>query len=78
VGAIVLVAVNPTELRREVGAAFQTDTGLTGCYLVVHHANTTPRFVGAIARLEGVAIGDVWNPISGAGSDRSDSHDSAA
>ena len=68
-GQIVVVTVNPTESRREVSTAFETDTGLTGCYPVVHHANTTPKFVGAIARREGVAIGDVWNPISGTGSE---------
>ncbi|WP_188127857.1 hypothetical protein [Halorubrum aquaticum] len=70
---IVLVAVNATEVRREVRTATQAIAGFNGRYPEIHHVDTTRRFVRVIDRREGVAIGDVWNPISGAGSSRTGS-----
>lgn len=78
VSAVVVVAVDSTEPRREVRPALQTDPGLVRLNPEVHHANTTPLFVGSNARREGVAIGDVWDPILGPGSERTDSADSVA
>ena len=76
-GPIVVVAVDPAEVDRDVGAALQAVTGLTGCWLEVHHPNTTPGFVGVTARRDGVAIGDVFNPISGTRSESDESAENA-
>ena len=61
--AVVVVTVNPTEPRRKVRPALQTDPGFVRFYPKVHHAEITPELVGSNARREGVAIGGVWNPI---------------
>jgi hypothetical protein len=78
VSAIVVVAVNPTEPRREVRPALQTDSGLVRLNPEVHHPEITPKLVGSIARREGVAIRDVFNPILGPASEGTDSSDSVA
>jgi hypothetical protein len=78
VRAIVVVAVNPTEPRREVRPALQADSGLVGLDPEHHHPEITPTLVGSIARRDGVAIGDVFNPISATGSEGTASADSVA
>lgn len=77
-GPIVLVTVDATEVRRKVRTATQAIAGFTGRYPEIHHVEITPRFVGPIVRREGVAIGDVWNPISGTGSERTESSENVA
>ncbi|MGM0447710.1 MAG: hypothetical protein ACQERM_05580, partial [Methanobacteriota archaeon] len=78
VRAVVVVAVNATEPRREVRPALQTDPGLIRLGPEVHHPEITPELVGSIARREGAAIGDVLNPISVTGSEGTNSADSVA
>lgn len=63
VSPIVVVAVDPTEVRRDVGTATATGTGFTGVFPEVHHPRTTSRLVDPIARRERGALRDVFNPI---------------
>lgn len=62
-GAIVVVTVNPGEVRRKVSAALQASARLTGIYPEIHHANTTPSLYRRIARLDGSATRDGFRSV---------------
>ena len=63
VSPIVVVAVNSSKLVRDRSTALRTDARLIGVDPEIHHPRTTPTLVDPIARPDGVAIGDVFNPI---------------